>query len=187
MNARQNERRSYFANYAKLITGNVHWEFLKWLLNPQRLTDTARYLYETVVQSMTSSRSHSRIQADFLAQREQTFASGKKHLESSMGWKTLSQHKLDELELVYRYCVENKLRCILMPGPVHEQAYIDLERQMARTFGGLDLNSEYFRIDMTVHAFPNEWMGDTMDHVDVRRRPETTRVYWESISRFFGS
>ena len=175
------------AEYAGLIDGNPNWEFFKYLLNPQRLADAARYLYGGVVRSVKGGKPHSRIDGDFLAQSEETFANGKKHLESSMEWRTLSLHKLHELHLLQRYCVENKLKCVLMSGPVHESAYIDLQERMARAFGVLDLSNEYFRIDMSVHAFPDAWMGDTVDHVDVNQKPVTTRVYWGSMSRYLGN
>lgn len=171
------------AEYAKLIDGNANWEFFKYLLHPQRLLDATRYSYETVIQSVKGAQPHSRIEADFLAQSAETFASGKKYLEYFLEWEMLSLHKLHELRMIQHYCVENKLKCVLMSGPVHESAYVDLPEQMARTFGRLDLDNEYFRIDTSVYAFPGAWMGDTVDHVDVRRRPETSRVYWESISR----
>lgn len=173
--------------YAKLIDGNAHWEFFKFLLNPQRLVSSTHYLYETVIQSVIRAKPHPRIEADFLMQREETFASGKKHLESSMQWKMLSLHKLHELRMIQHYCVENKLKCVLMAGPVHESAYIELQEHMAQAFDRLDLGNEYFRIDMSVHAFPDAWMGDAVDHVDAVRRPETTRVYWESMSRYLGN
>jgi len=175
------------SEYAKLIDGSPHWEFFKYLLNPQRLIDTARYLYEEVIRSIKGREPYSWIDADFLVQREETFANGKRQLESSMEWKTLSPHKLNELHLVRRYCVENKLKCVLMSGPVHESAYVNLQGQMTLAFGELDLSNEYFLIDMSVHAFPDTWMGDTVDHVEVRRRPESTKVYWESMSRYLGN
>lgn len=175
------------AKYADLVDGNVQWEFFKYLLNPQRLVDTALYVYEQVISLVSWEQPHSRIENDFLAQREETFASGRKHLETTMEWQNLSRHKLYELQLVQRYCVEKKLKCILMSGPVHESAYVDLQQQIANAFGSLKLSNKYFRVDMSVHAFTNAWMGDTIDHVDIGRKRETSRVYWKSMSKYLGS
>jgi len=172
------------AEYQDLVEGNVYWEFFKYLLNPHRIVDTVQYAYEMAINLAQERRPYPRIESDFLAQSEETFASGAKSLQRAMEWRSLSHHKLRELQLVHDYCVENKLNCILMSGPVHESAYFDLQWQMSNTFGRLELYNDFFHVDMSLHAFTNEWMGGTIDYAQVSRRGLTSRVYWESMSQY---
>lgn len=172
--------------YSGLVGGSGHWEFAKYLLNPQRLVEVAKYFYLAVDMFLKNATSHIRIEADFLAQRETTFANGKMRIDIPMQWKPLSQHKLQELRLVRGYCMEKNLKCLLMSGPVHESAYAALQQQMDMAFRPLSLDTENFRIDYSVKAFPSTWMGDTVDHVDLKRRPETSNVYWVHILNWLG-
>ncbi|MES2770809.1 MAG: hypothetical protein V4623_02355 [Pseudomonadota bacterium] len=95
-----------------------------------------------------------------------------------------AQHKLQELRVIQRYCVENKLRCVFLSCPVHASAYIDLQKQMQKFFAGFPQFDQHFHLDLSAHEFPNTWMGDTIDHIEPERKAETTKLYWANFSQY---
>lgn len=171
------------ADYDELIADGVRWEFFKYLLNPQRLAEAARALYAKVVEAVQGKSPPYRIASDFLVQRDETFANGGKHLDAPVAWKDISPQKRIELRLLTDYCRERRLNCVLLMGPVHDAAYVDLQARLDSVFAGRASN-ENFRVDTEVHAFPGAWMGDTIDHADLKWKPETTRIYWASMARY---
>lgn len=171
------------SDYDELIAGGVRWEFFKYLLNPQRLAEAARTLYGRAVATVQGKSPQYWIASDFLAQRDETFSNGSKRLDARVEWKQVSPQKRIELRLLSDYCSERKLTCVMLVGPVHEAAYVDLQARLDGVFAGHKSNRN-FRIDTEVHAFPEAWMGDTIDHVDLKWKPEATRIYWASMARY---
>ena len=167
------------AEYNDLIGGNAHLEFFKFLVNPHRLIELIKPFYNSQLKSLD--------EADFLPQGIQTFANRGKHLETPMKWRSPSWHKREELRMLSDYCVNQRLMCVLMVGPVYEDAYLELPSQIRDFFADQKLASDYFHIDVSVHSFPAAWMGDTIDHVDLSKKSETTKAYWKHIAQYIWS
>ena len=171
--------------YDKFVQGRIHWEFLKYLLNPQRLANRVEYFVRYTLSYIRGARMLGEIENDFLAQRHETFANGAKRLETPMQWEPLSAHKLQELQLVKQYCVSKRIKCVLMSGPVHESAYNLLQERLEQAFEDLDSKDGYFILDLSVPMLPATKMGDTLDHVDRHWKAFSTRIFWKQITKYF--
>jgi len=170
-------------SFDELIHGNVYWEFFKFVVNPNRIAESAAWAWHYTIGHLIGRDQPNLMAGNFLAQRRETFANGRKPLEAPLDWKPISKHKQAELRLLAAYCTDNRLNCLLMNGPIHEGAYPDLEQALQRMFADSRVSSTYFQIDATAHVFPSAWMGDSIDHVDREKIAETTAIYWTAISR----
>jgi hypothetical protein len=64
-----------------------------------------------------------------------------------MYWKQLSSEKVGELRITQEFCVKMEFKCLLVNGPIHEDAFIDLSENFEKSFKQLNINSKFFRFD----------------------------------------
>ena len=68
-----------FADYASMTEGASYFGFFKYLLSPIHLVDAAILFYSALVDFISGDAALNLIEGDYLRQRKETYANGKKH------------------------------------------------------------------------------------------------------------
>lgn len=162
-------------DFYSVFSGKYYQDSFKHLFNPKEILWYIQYkLYGTFKLKA--------IENDYIKQADVKYSNGSriyedeaKIISSATEWK-----QLRIFELIGELCINNKLTCIFVNGPMHERLYHD-NRDYIQNILIQVKNTDGITVLETIFTYPEEKMGDSEDHVDPQYKNENTKVYFENI------
>jgi hypothetical protein len=121
--------------------------------------------------------------SDYLKQKNKKFSNKKLKINPKKTFNDLiiSKEKLKELKMLDVFCDKEKLNCIFLNGPIHKV----VANNSSHFFNNLEIimkkklkKIKYFP---NIFIYENYKMGDTIDHIDIKYKKESTLKYFNII------
>jgi len=147
----------YFATNPKEI-----WWFIKYILHPK--PDFA-------------------FAGDYISQSSRTFSSGqiiyqkKSHSLSDK----IDPQKIDALELMDDFCLQNELNCFITNGPLLDKVCADSNQTISAIQQTISANTDYLVYLPNPYCLPARLIGDSLDHITPDYKPTSTQHYYELL------
>jgi hypothetical protein len=181
-------REGFFETEVGIDTANVPTHFFstyKWLDRVAYRSDV-RWLYRFVKYS-AGRRSNIVFSNDYYraSGEYKTYSNGKIVMQDDAKLsKPLDKTNYEQYSLFNEYCKRERLRCIFLNGPMHETiikntdpAYFEDIKKIVSSFPAIHPVHKIFSI-------PNEFMGDSVDHIDVSYKENLTTQYYQEMKDF---
>jgi hypothetical protein len=121
---------------------------------------------------------------DYLYQKKNKYSNSLLDIENKhiLNKIYISENKIKELKMLDEYCGINSLNCILLNGPIHEEVV----QNNLKIYSPLkDLNSYTNNIKYydKIFEYQNNKIGDSLDHIDIKYKKESTVDYFNLIKK----
>ena len=121
---------------------------------------------------------------DYIKQSESKFSNSKNKTKEGFifSHQEILEDKILELNYLQNYCISEKLNCIFVHGPIHEQVF----KNSSQYINYLNTNLEKLikiKYYLNIFSYPNSKMGDSNDHIDVEFKKESTLDYFNLIKK----
>jgi hypothetical protein len=121
---------------------------------------------------------------DYVIQKKKKYSNNTQQL-SAISFDNIKLHndKLKELELLQNFCNTHSLNCVFTHGPIH--ASIANNSGQYLSYLNQELN-KHFKIKHSdkVLKYPNSYIGDSPDHIDIRYKKEVTSDYFDVLKQY---
>tara|TARA_B110000444_G_scaffold251277_2_gene278887 strand:- start:450 stop:1391 length:942 start_codon:yes stop_codon:yes gene_type:complete len=92
----------------------------------------------------------------------------------------INYDKISELDLLQDFCINKRLNCIFVHGPLHED-YAKNSKLFSKIFEKEILPKFRIQYLENIFSYPNYMMGDTMEHVDPNFKETVTKNYYDLL------
>ena len=122
---------------------------------------------------------------DYIIQKDKKYSNGLKMIDSksTLNGLKVSHAKLKELILLQEFCTKNRLNCIYANGPIHNTITKNSNEYFEY------LNNEIHNIVKIkyinkIFSYGNDYIGDSIDHIDTKHKDEVTKDYFNEIRAY---
>lgn len=120
---------------------------------------------------------------DYLKQKTKKFSNNRLKVDATKTFNSvaISKQKLEELILLDKFCSKKKLNCIFLNGPIHSSVAKNSKAFFTSLNTKIKDNLYHIKYFSKIFSYENYKMGDTIDHIDVNYKKESTQNYYKLI------
>ncbi len=153
-----------------------------YLFNPKEISWNTKFVLRTILDSETNDLID--YENDYIKQDESKYSNGKKHIKQNYSFDNLrlSESKILELNYLQDYCISKNLNCMFVHGPIHEEIFNNSKKNIEYLNDNLEklIKINFYK---NIFAYPNNKMGDSDDHIDLKYKKESTINYYELLKK----
>jgi hypothetical protein len=121
---------------------------------------------------------------DYILQEKETYSNGKKQIKSDNKLSDLIEPANREIYYaIDKFCGDHALRCIYLHGPMHETVVKNSAKEIADINNIIGFYSRIIPIK-DVLSLKNDQVGDSINHVSVEYKKNTTKLYYETVREY---
>ena len=94
---------------------------------------------------------------------------------------SISKGKIIELEILDDYCKNNSLNCIFMNGPIHNKTIKNPKSLLSYLSSKVKKRFKYIKYYKNIFSYEGFKIGDSLDHIDIKYKNESTLDYFNLI------
>ncbi len=167
------------------FSSNPYLEYLEYSTQVKNILELGRYVLEkTFFSRLLFDPAHKasiNIEHDYLRQGQKTYANGQlfikedAHLENN-----IDPSNREIFHLMDIWCGEKQINCLYLNGPIHETLFLNSSSLIQNINQSL-ADSKNIKIFPQVLFYENGKIGDTLEHVDVPFKKQSTQDYFELL------
>lgn len=156
-------------------------DIFRYYFNPKQIIRSLKFFF-----NYNSNLLQIDSENDYLLQNKEKYSNAMKIVNnsSSLNKVILSEDKKKELKMLENFCQENSINCIFLNGPVHHQLIKNSTIFMKYKNNVIDSQFSYIKYLPNIISYKNNEMGDSLDHVDVKFKHQSTLDYYELIKSY---
>jgi len=146
--------------------------------NPKEIWWHIKYLFKKDLSEID-------IKHDFGKQDKKTYSNGKKNIKigTSLDNIRISTGKKKELLMLENLCKNESLHCLFINGPIHEDVLKNSKYFLKYLKTDIKPSFQAIKYFETTFPYPNDKMGDSLDHIAVEYKNEFTFAYYNLIKK----
>ena len=145
-----------------------------YLFNPKEIFWHLKYLL-AYKELTTIDTSH-----DYVKQNNKKYSNNLRILEyeKNLNDIKLSNSKSKEIVMIDTFCRINGLNCIFLNGPIHNGIIKNSDKFISYLNEDIINSFSHIKYHKNIFSYPNRYIGDSLDHIDIKYKDEVTKDYY---------
>jgi hypothetical protein len=155
---------------------------IEYYTNPKEIGRIIKYFIKEYILNNPQPKTQIDLRHDYILQGNEKYSNNQLQLkESRIGRIKLSNDKKYELSSLEETCKKHSLNCILVNGPIHSNFINDSKRVIEKNLSAVREEIKFIKYYDKIFSYPNQKIGDSVDHIDVKFKDEVTTDYYNLL------
>jgi len=142
------------------------WWYIKYFIN--------EYILEKPIRQID-------LQHDYILQSQAKYSNNQRQVKQRIGRIKLSTYKKHELSSLEETCKIHSLNCILVNGPIHSQFINNSKSIIEINLSEVRQQIKFIKYYDKIFSYSGQKIGDSVDHMDVKFKDESTIDYYNLL------
>lgn len=150
---------------------------LSYFFNPKEISSNLKALFSSKNISENIDKDN-----DYVIQKKEKYSNDALHIKTNMSFNSLkiNNDKLSELQALQSFCIENRLNCIVLKGPIHS-TIAQNSHLYIKKIDELFKNKIHIPYIDNTFSYPKKCIGDSLDHIDIKCKKDVTNDYFQLL------
>ena len=150
--------------------------------NPKEIGWVIKYFIKKYILEKPQPEGQIDLQHDYILQSEAKYSNNQRQIKNQrIGRIKLSTDKKYELSSLEETCKKYSLNCILVNGPIHSQFINNSKGIIEINLSEVRNQIKFIKYYDKIFSYPGRKIGDSVDHMDVEFKDESTIDYYNLL------
>jgi hypothetical protein len=150
--------------------------------NPKEIWWHIKFFVKKYILNDFSSLEKIDLQHDYILQAEAKYSNNQQQIKNErIGRIKLSADKRYELSSLEETCKKHSLNCILVNGPIHSEFVNNSKSIVDMNLSEVKDQIKFIKYYDKIFSYPSRKIGDSIDHMDVKFKDESTTDFYNLL------